>query len=131
LPSDATPLIQTISKAPTALDLIFDLSGIEQDNWVALSVLVHPAALVGSTVSGTVEFKVTAPDGQLTRTVASLGPDGIARTYQRFEQQPGMYRFSAVFISTNANFKDSTGGPIAISVGPGTQNKRRGGAVQD
>jgi uncharacterized repeat protein (TIGR01451 family) len=127
----ATPLVQTITKAPTALDLTYDTSLIEEDNWVALAVTARPAALAGSTLSGTVEFIVIAPDGQITRTVASLGVSGIARSRQRFEQQPGSYSFSVVFTSTNPNFKDSTGGPVTITVGPGTQGAWRGGPVQD
>jgi len=121
LTSVAAPLAVMVGGAmPTTLDLAFDTSRIAQDGWVALTVTVRPV-LAGSPITGTVAFFVIAPNGKITRTVANVGPDGIARSRQRLDER-GRYLFVAVFTSTSVSYASSSGGPVLIDL-----TRRRGG----
>ena len=122
----ATPLAVTVTgiAATTTLTLGFDISRFTPDSWVPLTVTVRPV-VAGSPITGTVQFFVTAPNGRITRTVASVGPDGIARSRQRIDER-ARYRFTAVFTSTSPSYASSAGGPVIIDL-----TKPRGGPVRD
>jgi hypothetical protein len=116
-----TPLAVTVGgAAKTTLLLTFDPPRLAQDDWVMLTVTIRPI-VAGSPITGTVAFFVIAPNGKITRTVANVGLDGIARSRQRFDER-GRYLFVAVFSSTSPSYASSSGGPVLIDL-----TRRRGG----
>jgi predicted alpha-1,2-mannosidase len=87
-------------------------ASVQYSDSTTLQATISPAMISGSIATGSVEFFIN----DTSIGSAFVDNSGVATLPLIIDYAPGSYSVTAKFTSTNANFSDSNGGPLLLTV---------------
>jgi len=103
----------TVSAATTNTTVSATPTSVEYNHTVSLSATVAPSTLLGSALSGTVQFKIDGLNAGAPQTLSVSGTATLVAF--ALTQSVGSHSLTAVFTSTNPNFGSSTSTGVTFS----------------